>query len=321
MVKIVDLQSLPADRVTAEMTEKVHEQWGGGPRGLVGGWWALKEVGWLASMVGIKLDGDTSLLAHYNVDFLSPIFAGDWVRIKGEVSRIGNTARTVDFEVERYIDGSHIVFDTLPEEQYGGGAVILDPPVPALRGQFVIVVPKSRQRKPLPWIDVPEDQVPPATFKYALPPLTPGVVDVSTLPDDRYKAEMVEKVHEEWGGGPRGFVGGWWVMKEVGWLLSEIAIRLDGDFGPLAHYDVDFTGPVFSADWVRLRGEIVRIGETSRTMDFVVEKVIDGSQVQFDSAADSEFGGGAEILEPAMEVARGRAVFVVAKERQRKPFA
>lgn len=319
MVKIVDLQSLPPERTTAEMTEKVHEQWGGGPKGLVGGWWALKEVGWLASMVGIQLDGDTVLLVHYDVDFVSPIYAGDWVRLKAKVARIGKTSRDVDFVVERYIDGSDIVFDTRPDEEYGGGAKLLDPPVVAVKGQFTYVAPVARQRKPLVWIDVPEEQVPPAPSR-ELPALTPGVVDVSLFPPERISAEMVEKVHEEWGGGPRGFVGGWWVLKEVGWLLSEIAIRLDGDFGPLAHYDVDFTGPVFSADWVRLRGKIVRIGETSRHMDFVVEKVIDGSKVAFDISADPDFGGGAEILNPPMEVARGRAVFVVSKQRQRKPL-
>lgn len=316
MTRSVDMAQLPPSRLRAMMKEKVHEQWGGGPRGLVGGWWALKEIGWLISELGIRLDGDSGLLAHYDVDFLSPLHSGDWVQLRGEISRIGTTSRTVDFVVEQTIDGSNSVVDIGPDKELGGGYRLVDPPITAVKGQAVFVVPPARQRKPLPWVD---DAKPAAPTTRASSAPRSSVVDPAQLPPERRSAEMIEKVHEEWGGGPRGLVGGWWAMKEVGWLLSELAIRLDGDFGPLAHYSVDFTAPIFAADWVRLHGEITRIGNESRSVSFVVEKTIDGSNLSFDAAPEGQFGI-AEMLDPPLPVVKGEAVYVVPKARQRLPI-
>jgi 3-aminobutyryl-CoA ammonia-lyase len=88
---------------------------------------------------------------HYDIDFLKPIFGGDWVRFYGEIVKIGNTSRTFDFTVERYIDGSNAVWDDSPDPKYSI-VKVMDQPELVLKGQCVTVVPKPRQRGELPTI-------------------------------------------------------------------------------------------------------------------------------------------------------------------------
>jgi 3-aminobutyryl-CoA ammonia-lyase len=95
-----------------------------------------------------RLDGDGGILARYEVDFVKPIYAGDFVTIAGEIVHIGNTSRIVEFTVERYIDGSNVVWDPDADPKFGE-IELIDPPELAVKGRAVYVVPKQRQRKPL----------------------------------------------------------------------------------------------------------------------------------------------------------------------------
>ena len=321
MPQVVDLSQLPHERVHAELVQKVHDDQGGGPRGFVGGWWIQREVtSALITQLAIRLDGDTGLLAQYTADLPAPVFTADWLRFRGEIVHIGETSRTVEFVVEKTIDGSAVSFDPNGRPDHGGGAVVLDPPQVVAKGRAVFVVAKARQRKPLPLVGRSGEVASPPRF-VSQPAPRPSVVDLSAISPDRLKGEMTEKVHEEWAGpGPRGLVGPGWVLREIGWLVSVLGIYLDGDVGLVAHYDVEFPAPLHTADWARLTGEIVAIGNTSRTMNFLAEKTIDASEVVFDSRPDAAFGGGAEILEPPVVVARGQIIFVVPKDRQRLPL-
>lgn len=145
----IDIDRIPRDRLTAELRMKVDGELGGGPRGAMGGWWAVKQLGWIATELTARLDGDGGLIVHYDIDFIKPIYGGDWVRFFGEIVKIGNTSRTFDFTVERYIDGSLAQWDDDPDPKYSI-VKVMDQPQLVLKGQCVTVVPKPRQRLSLP---------------------------------------------------------------------------------------------------------------------------------------------------------------------------
>jgi 3-aminobutyryl-CoA ammonia-lyase len=63
-------------------------------------------------------------------------------------------------------------------------------------------------------------------------------------------------------------------LEIVGDLITELAIRYDGDEGLFRAYEsVEFLAPLYAGDWVEARGRIVRVGNTSRTCEFEVWKV------------------------------------------------
>lgn len=107
-----------------------------------------------------------------------------------------------------------------------------------------------------------------------------------------------------------GLVDGARSLALFGDLATELLIRHDGDEGLFAAYDlVEFLAPLYAGDFVEARGRIIRIGNTSRTMEFELHKVI---------AARPELGASAaEVLEPPLLACRARGTCMVPKERQR----
>jgi len=102
------------------------------------------------------------------------------------------------------------------------------------------------------------------------------------------------------------------VMKLFGDVATEIAIITDGDEGLLAGYSsVEFLAPVNAGDFIEATGRVVRIGNTSRTIEFVARKVIASRRDINHSAAD--------VLDEPIIVARATGTTVVKKEFQRKP--
>jgi 3-aminobutyryl-CoA ammonia-lyase len=70
-------------------------------------------------------------------------------------------------------------------------------------------------------------------------------------------------------------------------VATELLIRLDGDEGLFVAYDkVEFLAPVYAGDYIEAEGRIVKIGNTSRTMEFEARKVIAVRSDVNDSAAD-----------------------------------
>src|SRR5579872_5319095 len=58
-------------------------------------------------------------------------------------------------------------------------------------------------------------------------------------------------------------------------LATELLIRLDGDEGMFRAYEsVEFLAPVFAGDYIEASAELVRVGETSRRMQFEARKVV-----------------------------------------------
>ncbi len=115
--------------------------------------------------------------------------------------------------------------------------------------------------------------------------------------DAHYGGNLVEGAH---------------VLKLFGDVATELAIQCDGDEGLLAGYEkVELLAPVYAGDFIEATGRIVRVGRTSRTIEFEARKVIRPRPDVSDSAGD--------VLDPPIVVARAVGTTVVRKEQQRIP--
>lgn len=108
-----------------------------------------------------------------------------------------------------------------------------------------------------------------------------------------------------------GLVNGSRMLDLFGDVATELLIRSDGDEGLFVAYDnVEFTAPVYAGDFIEARGKIVKVGNTSRRMEFTAMKVISLDQtVPQDSAATV-------LVEPVV-VCNASGTCVVPKEKQR----
>lgn len=109
-----------------------------------------------------------------------------------------------------------------------------------------------------------------------------------------------------------GLVAGAKVMEFFGDVATELLIRLDGDEGLFAAYDnVEFKAPMYAGDYLEIRGEITRVGNTSRAMKFECYKVV--ALCKREGLAASA----AEVLETPVLVARATGTCVTPKALQR----
>ncbi|MHB9143901.1 MAG: 3-aminobutyryl-CoA ammonia lyase [Symbiobacteriia bacterium] len=95
-------------------------------------------------------------------------------------------------------------------------------------------------------------------------------------------------------------------------VATELLIRLDGDEGLFAAYDmVEFKAPVYAGDYIEVVGRITRVGKTSRGMAFEAYKVI---------AADPapEQPSRATVLAQPVLVCRATGTCVTPQDRQRR---
>ena len=106
-------------------------------------------------------------------------------------------------------------------------------------------------------------------------------------------------------------VNGAFMLSLFGDLATELAILCDGDEGLLVGYEkVELLAPLFAGDFVEAVGHIIRVGRTSRRMEFECRKVITARPDISDSAAD--------VLEEPILVGRAIGTTVVKADRQRK---
>src|ERR1700749_3394565 len=89
-------------RVTLRLRMSAHDAHYAGE--LVDGARMLALFGDLATELLIRLDGDEGLFRAYeNVEFLAPVFAGDYIEGTAELLRIGSTSRQIQFEAKKVI--------------------------------------------------------------------------------------------------------------------------------------------------------------------------------------------------------------------------
>lgn len=108
--------------------------------GLVDGARMLALFGDVATELLIMNDGDEGLFRAYdNVEFLAPVYAGDYIEAIGEIVKVGNTSRKMVFEARKVIAPRPDLSDSACD--------ILEEPIIVARASGVCVVPKEKQRK------------------------------------------------------------------------------------------------------------------------------------------------------------------------------
>lgn len=107
---------------------------------LVNGAHMLSLFGDVATELAIMCDGDEGLLVSYeNVEFLAPLYAGDYIEAHGRITKIGRTSRRMEFEAYKLIAARPDISDS--------AADVLEQPVVVGRAIGTTVVKAERQRK------------------------------------------------------------------------------------------------------------------------------------------------------------------------------
>jgi 3-aminobutyryl-CoA ammonia-lyase len=107
---------------------------------LVNGAHLLSLFGDVATELAIRSDGDEGLLVSYeNVEFLAPLYAGDFVEAVGRITKIGRTSRRIEFEARKVIAARPDISDS--------AADVLELPIIVGRAVGTTVVKSERQRK------------------------------------------------------------------------------------------------------------------------------------------------------------------------------
>jgi 3-aminobutyryl-CoA ammonia-lyase len=107
---------------------------------LVDGARMLALFGDVATELLIRLDGDEGLFVAYDkVEFLAPVYAGDYIEARGTITKVGNTSRAMDFEARKVIAVRPDVNDS--------AADYLENSIVVCRASGTCVTPKNKKRK------------------------------------------------------------------------------------------------------------------------------------------------------------------------------
>ena len=110
--------------------------------GLVAGATMLALFGDIATEIAIRLHGDEGLFRAYeSIEFLAPVYAGDFIEASGKVVHMGNTSMKIEFVANKVIAASGTV-------EQDSAADVLEKPIVVCRATGTTVVLKDRQRKP-----------------------------------------------------------------------------------------------------------------------------------------------------------------------------
>ena len=107
---------------------------------LVEGAHMLQLFGDVATELLIQRDGDEGLFKAYDmVEFIAPVYAGDFIEAVGEIVSEGNTSRKMVFEARKVIVPRPDISDS--------AADVLEEPIVVCRASGTCVTPKKCQRK------------------------------------------------------------------------------------------------------------------------------------------------------------------------------
>lgn len=107
---------------------------------LVDGAKMLQLFGDVATELLIINDGDEGLFKAYdNVEFMAPVYAGDFIEAVGEITHIGNTSRKMIFEARKVIVPRPNISDS--------AADVLAEYIVVCKASGTCVVPLINQRK------------------------------------------------------------------------------------------------------------------------------------------------------------------------------
>ncbi|KAF2961209.1 hotdog fold domain-containing protein [Fervidobacterium sp. 2310opik-2] len=106
---------------------------------LVDGAKMLQLFGDVATELLIRFDGDEGLFRAYdNVEFLAPVYAGDYIEARGEIVEVGRTSRKMKFEAYKVIRSRPDINDSAAE--------VLEEPILVCKASGTCVVPIEKQR-------------------------------------------------------------------------------------------------------------------------------------------------------------------------------
>lgn len=126
------------EEVMIRLRMSAHDAHYGG--GLVDGAKMLALFGDVATELLIRHDGDEGLFRAYDsVEFLAPVYAGDFIEAVGRITHVGKTSRKMEFIARKVIvprpDISESACDVLAE------------PIIVCKATGTCVVPLDKQRK------------------------------------------------------------------------------------------------------------------------------------------------------------------------------
>jgi 3-aminobutyryl-CoA ammonia-lyase len=125
------------EKVMIRVRLSAHQAHYGG--GLVDGAYCMQLFGDVATELLIRNDGDEGLFRAYdNVEFLAPLYAGDYIEAIGEITHVGNTSRKMSFEAYKVIEAMPELSDS--------AAQVLQEKVLVARASGTCIVPKDKQR-------------------------------------------------------------------------------------------------------------------------------------------------------------------------------
>lgn len=105
---------------------------------LVDGARVLSLFGDAATEILIRHDGDEGLFVAYDlVEFLAPVYAGDFIEAVGKLEKVGNTSRKMTFQAYKVIEAGRD-----PARPFA--ARVLEQPLLVARASGTCVVPKGR---------------------------------------------------------------------------------------------------------------------------------------------------------------------------------
>ncbi|MDF2672363.1 MAG: 3-aminobutyryl-CoA ammonia-lyase [Clostridiales bacterium] len=124
------------EKVIIRLRMSSHDAHYGG--NLVDGARMLGLFGDVATELLIRNDGDEGLFRAYDsVEFLAPVYAGDFIEAVGEIVSAGNTSRKMVFEARKVI---------APVPGSDSACDLLEEPVVVCKASGTCVVPKDKQR-------------------------------------------------------------------------------------------------------------------------------------------------------------------------------
>lgn len=107
---------------------------------LVDGARMLQLFGDIATELLIQNDGDEGLFLRYDeVEFLAPVYAGEYIEATGKIVEQGSSSRKMEFVAKKVI---------VPRRDISASACdVLEEPVIVTRAKGICVVKKENQRK------------------------------------------------------------------------------------------------------------------------------------------------------------------------------
>jgi 3-aminobutyryl-CoA ammonia-lyase len=107
---------------------------------LVDGAKMLQLFGDVATELLIILDGDEGLFRAYDsVEFLAPVYAGDYIEAYGEIVEVGKSSRKMVFEAYKVITSGALT-------EQPSACQVLEEPVLVCKASGTCVVPITKQR-------------------------------------------------------------------------------------------------------------------------------------------------------------------------------